>query len=380
MRQAWSIRPRGRAPRPGGPGCRRSRRPTIGCPIAFRCTRIWCVRPVRGEQRSSVWRGSRRSTSQSVSGLAPALLPHGHLLAVAQVAAERQLDRGPCRRPGGRARTPGRSSRRCARRTPRRGDAGPGPYLATTITPDVSLSSRCTMPGRSDPEELREASSVVDEGVRQRAVGLAAAGVDGEARRLVDRDQVLVLEQDREGDRFGLHRGAPRRRNADEDLFASLDLRAPGQGPARHEHPALVDPARRSRCGCGRAADPPGPDPAASPRLRRQDERPFLVGRVRRHAGRAPSGHAPGCPTLYPSGVPQESPRGQEVASPPSRDPRVATVRARQRRGPRRRRGRAPRPLAELPDAAVDRGSPLRQPRHGQRRARRAARERRRRD
>lgn len=112
-------------------------------------------------------------------------------------------------------------------------------------------------------------------------------GVDDEAGRLVDREELVVLVQDREGDVLGLELGLPRLRHLDRDLFAGVDdMRAPGRraadvdgplgdqlldagsgeiGAGRHEEE--VEP-----CAGGRGADPEPPDhrPYASARLRRE--------------------------------------------------------------------------------------------------------------
>ena len=50
-----------------GPARRTPGRPRPGWPIASRCARIWCVRPVSSRTRSSVSRGSARSTSKCVT-------------------------------------------------------------------------------------------------------------------------------------------------------------------------------------------------------------------------------------------------------------------------------------------------------------------------
>ena len=75
------------------------------------------------------------------------------------------------------------------------------------------------MPGRSSPPAWRELAEVVKQRVDQRAavalvVGAAGAGVDHHAGGFVDDGEVLVLEEDVEGDVLGkawsgVGRGSP---------------------------------------------------------------------------------------------------------------------------------------------------------------------------
>ena len=88
------------------------------------------------------------------------------------------------------------------RRTARRGRGGRASFLATTSRPDVSLSSRCTMPGRfTPPMPERLVAAMGDERVDQRAASrLPARGMHDQPGRLVDDDQVVVLVDDGERD------------------------------------------------------------------------------------------------------------------------------------------------------------------------------------
>ena len=82
--------------------------------------------------------------------------------------------------------------------------------LATTITPDVSLSSRWTMPGRASPPMPDSSSPAwASSGIDQRAVEVARGRVDDQSGRLVEHDEVAVLVQDRQRD------GLRRRRRGD---------------------------------------------------------------------------------------------------------------------------------------------------------------------
>ena len=81
---------------------------------------------------------------------------------------------------------------------------------ATAITPEVPLSSRCTMPGRSSPPMRERLVAIpIQEPVHQRGVVLSGAGVDDESGRFVDDHQVVVLVDDLEVDglRVRLRRG-----------------------------------------------------------------------------------------------------------------------------------------------------------------------------
>ena len=73
---------------------------------------------------------------------------------------------------------------------------------ATMMTPEVSLSSRCTIPGRgsSAAKPCASPAAVEEQRVHQRSRGIAAARVHDHALRLVDHDHIIVLEQDGERD------------------------------------------------------------------------------------------------------------------------------------------------------------------------------------
>ncbi len=67
-------------------------------------------------------------------------------------------------------------------------------FFAATSRPDVSLSMRCTMPGRrSPPTPESTVAAVGEQGVDERAVLVAGRGVHDHAARLVDDDEVVVL-------------------------------------------------------------------------------------------------------------------------------------------------------------------------------------------
>ena len=72
--------------------------PQTGWPIACRCTRIWCVRPVSRRTRSSVACGSARSISKCVIAASRGVGVGRHARAHAAVAADRRVDRAAARR------------------------------------------------------------------------------------------------------------------------------------------------------------------------------------------------------------------------------------------------------------------------------------------
>ncbi len=142
--------------------------------------------------------------------------------------------------------------------------------MATTIKPVVSLSSRCTMPGRLTPP-------IPDKDAPQWAISaftsvpglVAGGGMHNEALGLVDDDDVLVLEHDIEGDilAFGLRRDG--RRHVDCDRIAGSDmisgvahgggvLRRPGDRHLAGEDQRLQPRPRQSRAAHGEHAIEPG--------------------------------------------------------------------------------------------------------------------------
>ena len=187
---------------PGSGGCARSRAGTRPAPPRAR------LRPEALEHP--------RPRHRRLAGGAQ----HRHALAVARVPADAALDPqhaarlpadpGKVRQPrigrvGGAARPPrGSAARGRAPRT-----APPGRWcatsdFATTSRPEVSLSIRCTIPGRSrppipesvPPQWCSSAFTSVPSGAPGR-------GMHHEARRLVDDDEIGVLVDDVERDRLG---------------------------------------------------------------------------------------------------------------------------------------------------------------------------------
>ncbi len=89
-------------------------------------------------------------------------------------------------------------------------------------------------PGPGDAPDARQASTaVVQQGVDQGAVGAPRGGMGGHASRLVDDDQVSVLEQHRQRNILRLRFGGGRRRQL--DLIKS----GPRLGRSRGQHLAV---------------------------------------------------------------------------------------------------------------------------------------------
>ena len=120
----------------------RIRSPATGFPVASRCARIWCVRPVSSRTRSNGAFERRRSKCDGVAGC------RCRESGQAAVALERRVDRSlraggrPRRVPGTRASAGARAAAGARRASSSR---------ASTSRPDVSRSSLCTTPGSGRP-------------------------------------------------------------------------------------------------------------------------------------------------------------------------------------------------------------------------------------
>ena len=140
--------PVGRARRSAGsrPRRRPDRRPPGG-PRCSRWTRIWWVRPVCSSSRSRSATPKRPTTKASVRAARP--VGRDRSSASGPAGAGRSAPRS---RSGSRRGGPRPAPRRCAgpgaRRSPSPSRRWARSVLATTMSPEVSRSSRCTMPGR----------------------------------------------------------------------------------------------------------------------------------------------------------------------------------------------------------------------------------------
>ena len=97
--------------------------------------------------------------------------------------------------------------------------------LGATISPVVSLSSRCTMPGRlTPPMPDRLAPQWAIRALTSVPVSWPAAGCTTRPFGLVDDDDVVILEHDIERDIFARGLGGDRFRHVDCDRIALLDM------------------------------------------------------------------------------------------------------------------------------------------------------------
>ncbi len=108
---------------------------------------------------------------------------------------------------------------RCARcrgrRTAWTGRRGRDRILAATMTPEVSLSSRWTMPGRATPPMPdRLSPQWCSRALTRVPIWRTGCGMGGHAGGLVDDDQVGVLEQDGQRDCLGQRGSRGDRRHA----------------------------------------------------------------------------------------------------------------------------------------------------------------------
>ena len=80
---------------------------------------------------------------------------------------------------------------------------------------------QCTATDPADPRQRRPAMG--DQGIHERAPGVAGRRMHHQSGRLVDDDQMIVLVDDGEGDVFALQRRIGRRRHLDADRLAWFD-------------------------------------------------------------------------------------------------------------------------------------------------------------
>ena len=143
--------------------------------------------------RSSACPGQSRSTSKCV------IASRGvSVSSETRVGSSRSRPIGASIAPGaasaaGRGRARGRCARAARSRTSADSRSCASSERATTISPDVSRSSRWTIPVRPGLPAADDAGERVDE----RAAGVPRARVDDEAGRLVDDREVLVLPGER---------------------------------------------------------------------------------------------------------------------------------------------------------------------------------------
>ena len=114
-------------------------------------------------------------------------------------------------------------------------------FLATSRTPEVSLSSRWTMPGRRGSSDCESGRPRPKECVYQRAVRIPCPGVDGHAGRFVDGDDVVVFVKDIEGNEFGFGLKGRARLSIDVDNVTGANFLSVFGGLAIKKNQALFD-------------------------------------------------------------------------------------------------------------------------------------------
>ena len=257
---------------------RRRGRPTTGRSIAARWTRIWCVRPVSSRTRSSACSGRSSTTSKCVTASRGRVRVERLAGRLGAVAADRAPRSGRCRERG-RPRTSARYSRSSRwRRTSDCSRRYASSVRATTISPDVSRSSRWTIPGPlgASPPAVRPRSAV-----HERPGRVARAGMDDDARGLVHDQQVLVLVRDRGG------RALPRRARAAAGGSSSTCWPASRRYDLARAVPSTsTPPASRSRSAAAREPT------CSSPARNRSSRSPAASSATRTRIRDAP----PRCP------------------------------------------------------------------------------------
>ncbi len=271
--------------------------PHTGWPIAAMWTRIWWVRPVSSDhpqQRAAAAAGAR-----SRSGCGPRAARRCRSTSARGRAGGARSGRRscPCAPADGRRPAPG--TRAAAARRPAAAFSArwTASFLATTSRPEVSRSSRCTIPARhgSSPPAARPV-----ERLGERPGPVAARGVHHHAGGLVDHQQVLVLVGDRERRRLGRAGPPDSARSRSSTSIASpaaTRWRLGRSRPSTRTRPR-VDQRLGSRPGAERAGQEPV-EPGAGG-LRR--ERAARGSRARSalaasRSSRRPAPEAPRAPT-----------------------------------------------------------------------------------
>ncbi|MHC2247105.1 hypothetical protein ACVJH7_006412 [Bradyrhizobium elkanii] len=181
----------------------------------------------QGGDRLAVAAGKAREHFEMGDRLAAALA-HRHLLAGVRVAVDRRVDRavGPVR---------DAPDERHVAALHRAGAAMVGELRGQRLVGVVVLGDHHQSRGvlveavhdarPLDPADAGQARAAMrDQRVDQRAAGVAGGGMHDEAPRLVDGDDVVVLEHDIERDVFALRLGGRGLRHVDYDRIALGDM------------------------------------------------------------------------------------------------------------------------------------------------------------
>ena len=150
--------------------------------------------------------------------------------------------------------------------------------MATTISPVVSLSSRCTMPGRlTPPMPDRLSPQCAISALTSVPVAWPGAGCTTRPGRFVDDDDLVVLEDDIERDALAAGLGRLRLRHRHRDGFGQVDAIARIADRAVADRDRAVEDQRleaRARQAGARRRE----RGRAAGRAARRRRRPFLVG------------------------------------------------------------------------------------------------------
>ena len=214
--------------------------PQTGWPIAARCARIWCVRPVSSRTRSSVVRGQPLDRPRSGSPpRAAGRCGWTSTVRRARSRPDRGVDRAALGVQTARPPAPGTRAAPRARAAAPAAPRGPASVLATTSRPDVSRSRRCTIPARSGsaPPAARPRSASARVGPR-----CPGAGCVDQPGGLVHHQQVVVLVDDLERAAVGRPaRGARPPVRRPSPLCPAADAVALRPRPPVHRHRARLD-------------------------------------------------------------------------------------------------------------------------------------------
>ena len=106
----------------------------------------------------------------------------------------------------------------------------------------MSLSRRCTSPGRLTSPISCKLRAVVQQGVQQRPGPVPGPGMDHQPRRLVDHQQVPVLKDNLQGQGFGGEMAGLGRGHLDGDRLAGPHLMGGGlRGAVDRHQPGLEE-------------------------------------------------------------------------------------------------------------------------------------------
>ena len=184
--------------------------------MALRCTRIWCVRPVWIATCASVSSGRTARRGRCAS-------PPRGCAAPAPTSSSGSPDRGrSARRCAGPPCTSPQTSAMYSFSTSRSWNCRGELLVRRVVLGDDHQSRRAAIEPVHDAGPLlaADAAQVVDvmeERVDERAARMPGGRVHDHAGRLVDDDEVAILVEDRQRQRFGLRHRIDRLRDLDRD-------------------------------------------------------------------------------------------------------------------------------------------------------------------